>query len=121
MTAPGEPGPLGEEARLLVEAARDWAARTFPEEHVATGSAECRWCPVCRGVAALRDPEVADKVAGAVVAAAGALAVLLDAFTADRPPPAADPAPAAARPGPPAAAESADPAPHALHHDIPLD
>ena len=87
MTGPGHgPGPvggLGEEARALVEAARDWAARTFPESH----SAECQWCPVCRTVAALRDPEVADRVAGAVTAAAGTLASVLDSLTRPAPPP----------------------------------
>lgn len=81
MTAPG---PLGDEARALVEAAREWAARTFPDAatHLATDSAECQWCPVCRAVAALRTPETADRIAGAVTAAAGALAAVLDAFTA---------------------------------------
>ena len=74
MTAPG---PLGEEARALVEAARDWAVRTFPESH----STECQWCPVCRTVGALRSPETGEKVAGAVTAAAGMLAGLLDALT----------------------------------------
>jgi hypothetical protein len=86
------PGPLGDEARALVGAARDWAARTFPESH----SPECQWCPVCRTVAALRDPDVADRVAGAVSAAAGALASLLDSFAHPPPPPQrpdADPAP----------------------------
>ncbi|HEY7104189.1 MAG TPA: hypothetical protein VH573_21345 [Mycobacteriales bacterium] len=91
MTAPGS-GPLGQEARALVDAAREWAARTFPESH----SAECQWCPVCRTVAALRDPDVADRVAGAVTAAAGTLASLLDAFT--RPAPAPPPPPPAAAP-----------------------
>ena len=99
MTAPG---PLGDEARALVEAARDWAARTFPEldAHVATGSAECRWCPVCRAVAALRAPETADRTAGAVAAAGGALAAVLEALAS---PPTREPEP------PPAA------------HDIPVD
>jgi hypothetical protein len=92
VTAPGSPGPgpLGQEARALVDAARDWAVRTFPESH----SAECQWCPVCRTVAALRDPDVVDRVAGAVTAAAGTLASLLDAVTrpAPEPPPPAPPA-----------------------------
>ena len=47
MTAPG---PLGDEARALVGAARDWAARTFPESH----SPECQWCPVCQAARAAR-------------------------------------------------------------------
>ncbi|CAA9275013.1 MAG: hypothetical protein AVDCRST_MAG41-3182, partial [uncultured Corynebacteriales bacterium] len=91
---PAGPGPLGEEARLLVEAAREWAARTFPdaERHLAT----CQWCPVCRGVAALRSPDVGEKVALAVTAAATALAAVLDSVSA---PPAG-----AAEPANPAAA-----------------
>jgi hypothetical protein len=83
------PGPLGDEARALVEAARDWAARTFPESH----SAECSWCPGCRAVAALRSPGTADRIAGAVTAAAGALAAVLESLTA--PPSAPAPAPGA--------------------------
>ena len=91
MTGPGHgPGPvggLGEEARALVEAARDWVVRTVPESH----SAECQWCPVCRTVAALRDPDVADRVAGAVAAAAGTLASVLDSLTRPAPSPAPPP------------------------------
>lgn len=86
MTGPGAAGaagPLGEEARRLVEAARDWAVRTFPEvdAHVATGSPECCWCPLCRAVAALRSgrPEVTEKVADVLTAGAHALAAVLDA------------------------------------------
>ncbi|HST65308.1 MAG TPA: hypothetical protein VLM05_08980 [Mycobacteriales bacterium] len=81
--------PIEDEARALVEAARDWAVRALPESH----SAECTWCPVCRTVAALRSPEAAEKITTAVTAAAGTLASFLDALT--RPtPPAPDPAPA---------------------------
>jgi len=84
VTAPGPaPGPLAEEARRLVEAARDWAVRTFPDVdgHLATGGAQCRWCPLCRAVAGLRAdrPEVTAKLAEVVTAAAGALAAVLDA------------------------------------------
>ena len=102
MTAPG---PLGDEARALVEAARVWAARTFPEldAHVATGAAECQWCPVCRAVSALRAPETADRIAGAVTAAAGALATVLDALTT---PPPREPEPAR---------------PPARSYDVPVD
>jgi hypothetical protein len=109
MTAPG---PLGDEARALVEAARDWAARTFPDldTHVATGSAECQWCPVCRAVAALRTPELTDRITGAVTVAAGALASVLDALTG---PPAPPPSPLS----PPAPYES----PIDIPIDIPID
>ena len=108
MTGPA--GEIGQEARALVEAARDWAARTFPESH----SAECQWCPVCRTVAALRDPDVADRVAGAVTAAAGTLAGLLDSLTRPASWPASGPASGPA-PGP-----APPPAPPA-GHEIPLD
>ncbi len=94
----GDAGDVGAEARALVQAARDWVARTVPE----SPAAECQWCPVCRTVAALRDPDVADRVAGAVAAAAGTLASVLDSFT---------------RPAPPAPPASPPPA----VHDIPLD
>ncbi len=127
MTAPG---PLEEEARLLVEAAREWAARTFPDAdaHGATGSAECCWCPLCRAVAAVRSPDAAQRVAGAVTAAASALAGVLDAVTAPRDPgagpqgaarPDAGPPSGAARPRAwsPPVAEPAPPSPQ----PIPLD
>jgi hypothetical protein len=91
--------PLPDEARALVEAARDWAVRTLPESH----SAECTWCPVCRTVAALRSPEAADRIADVVSAAAGTLASFLEGLT--RP----------AQPSPPPAA----PAPQPV--DIPID
>lgn len=135
------PGPLGDEARLLVEAARQWAARTFPEEHVATGSTECCWCPVCRAVAAVRRPETAERVAGAVTAAATVLAGLLDSLAApDRPrdpddPGGGGPGPGGSGPGGPGAGPSdgfgpARPGPAAdggpapsvpVAQDIPLD
>jgi hypothetical protein len=108
------PGPLGEEARRLVEAAREWAVRAFPEpaeEPAAHGAAECGWCPVCRTVAALRGdrPEVTDRLVELVTAAAGALAAVLD--TLARP---------AAGPPPPAAAADPEPPPR-RPQPIPLD
>ena len=88
MTGPGSVGDLGTEARALVEAARDWVVRTVPESH----AAECQWCPVCRTVAALRDPDVAHRLAGVVTAAAGVLASALDSLTRPAPPPPTPPA-----------------------------
>ena len=69
---PGGPEPVGsvaEEAAKLLGAFSGWAKEhgdglsSFTDglhEHVATGSAECAWCPVCRTVAAVRQtsPEV---------------------------------------------------------------
>ncbi|HEV7657666.1 MAG TPA: hypothetical protein VGP36_23450 [Mycobacteriales bacterium] len=87
----GGPGPLGDEARAFVEAARDWVVRTFPESH----AAECQWCPLCRTVAALRSPDATDRVVTAVTTAAGTLASLLESLTHPEPPtaPASAPAP----------------------------
>lgn len=105
MTAPG---PLGEEARLLVEAARDWAARVLPDGD--GHGADCSWCPVCRTAAALRTPEVSAALATAVTAAAGALATFLDTLAT---PPAPDAGPTAE----PAPAPVPEPAPQ----HIPMD
>lgn len=118
-------GPLGEEARLLVEAAQEWAARTFPgtEQHLAGGPAGCQWCPVCRGAAALAAPDVAEKVAVAVTAAAGALAAFLAAFGPPADPGPAGPPPAGpppARPWPDRASPEPTP-PGPGHHEIPVD
>ncbi len=69
---PRGPEPVGsvaEEAAKLFGAFSGWAKEhgdglsSFSDglhEHVATGSAECAWCPVCRTVAAIRQtsPEV---------------------------------------------------------------
>jgi hypothetical protein len=59
----------------------DSAAAAFREldEHVATGSAECRYCPVCRVVHAVREtsPEVRTHLAVAGVNLFQAAAALL--------------------------------------------
>ena len=87
-----EVGDVGEEAAKLLGALSDWArdtarpvsgpglgetlsgladqaARTVSEinAHLATGSAECTWCPVCRTVHAVRQtsPEVRAHLTGA--------------------------------------------------------
>jgi hypothetical protein len=49
------------------------------DEHLATGATECRYCPVCRTVEALRrtDPEVAQHLAEAAQSLSRAVAGLL--------------------------------------------
>ena len=115
------PGPLGEEALRLVEAAREWAVRTFPEvdAHVSTGAPECCWCPLCRAVAVLRGdrPEVTERLAEVLTAAAGALAAVLDA--AGRPAAGRPPAGSDAPPDPPPDADH--PTRQAGIQVIPLD
>ncbi|WP_188777265.1 hypothetical protein [Marmoricola endophyticus] len=95
-----EVGSVGEEAVKLLGALSQWAREQSQEQgraahavadhvadaardvdaHLATDSAECRWCPVCRVVHAVRQtsPEVRDHLVSAagslLEAAAGLLA-----------------------------------------------
>lgn len=105
-SSPGDPevGPLAEEAAKLLTALSGWAREQGGQvgdavgetatglaghatrvshdldDHLATGSAECEYCPICRTVHAVRQlsPEVKDHLAAAaaslVQAAAGMLA-----------------------------------------------
>lgn len=96
----GDVGSVGEEAAKLFGALSDWArdhgadvghglsglasqaaaAARDVGEHVDTGAEECRWCPVCRTVHAVREasPEVRAHLgvaaAALMQAAAGVLA-----------------------------------------------
>lgn len=92
MTRPEEEpvGSVGDEAAKLLGALggalSDWAADHTRgiDEHIATGSAECLYCPVCRTVHAVRQasPEVKEQLmtaassllqaASGLLAAAGA-------------------------------------------------
>lgn len=105
--AAGDVGSVGEEAAKLFGALTDWArdhglgdvagtaggaaadaARAARaglgevDEHIATGSAECGYCPVCRGIQVVRQttPEVRAHLASAgaslLQAAAGILATV---------------------------------------------
>jgi hypothetical protein len=78
-------GAAAEAARLLA-ALQDWV-RDDVGEHLATGSAQCRYCPLCTAVAVLRGdrPEVTEKL---LEAGTAFLAALRAAFEA---PPAGDP------------------------------
>jgi len=93
----GDVGSVGEEAAKLLHALQDWAGHTGGEqteatasaaaspwqhlnEHVATGAPECRYCPVCQVIGAVRQtsPEVRAHLTSAasslLQAAAGLLA-----------------------------------------------
>lgn len=96
MTEGGEPqvDSLGEEAVKLLQALQDWARETTDgaeqsrgvgllsnlNEHIATGSQDCQYCPVCQLIAAVRatSPEVKHHLGVAasslLQAAAGVLA-----------------------------------------------
>jgi hypothetical protein len=75
-------GSLGDEAAKLLGVLAGWASEHARDlnEHVATGAAECTYCPICRTVHAVRgaSPEVRDQLATAastfLQAAAGLLA-----------------------------------------------
>ena len=68
-------GSAGEEAAKLFAAVQDWARARFDHEHLATGSAECQVCPVCQGIAALRQvrPETVEHLLDAAASLVAAL------------------------------------------------
>ncbi|MET8321481.1 hypothetical protein [Micromonospora sp. NPDC005189] len=78
----------------------------------ATGSAECCVCPVCRGIAALRDPspEFAERLATGAGDLAAGVASLLRAFSPAEPPATSpsEPASESNAPASPAPAASTD-------------
>ncbi len=86
---PDEPvGSVGEEAAKLLGAVQEWARESGSEyadataaaaggaasslnrvnEHLATGGEDCRYCPLCQVISAVRDtsPEVKQHLASAV-------------------------------------------------------
>jgi hypothetical protein len=99
-------GSLGEEAAKLLGALSDWArdqgtdyagtasgaAGAFShalhevDEHVATGGADCRYCPVCKVIHVVRQtsPEVRTHLAMAAGSLMNAAAGLLATQTQDR-------------------------------------
>ena len=69
--------------RLLADAVHEWARARFGDPataHIATGAAECAWCPICQLIAALRGdrPDVADKLAAAATAVVDVVGSLLN-------------------------------------------
>jgi hypothetical protein len=64
LTTDDEPvGSLGSEAAQLLEALQDWARDAGSDQHIATGSPACTYCPLCRLISALRDnPEVREHL-----------------------------------------------------------
>ncbi len=94
----GPVGSVGEEAAKLFDALQDWAAETggagglgglgdqwrAVNEHVATGGADCLYCPVCQMIGKVREtsPEVRTHLAVAASSLLQAAAGLLDARAA---------------------------------------
>ena len=82
-------GNVGDEAAKLLGALADWAgdhARDL-NDHLATGDAECLYCPICRTVHAVREvsPEVKAQLAGAASTFLQAAAGLLSAAASSEP------------------------------------
>lgn len=93
-------GSVAEEAARLFDALQDWAAQSGVAhaqatgavadaaagglrdlgEHIATGAEECRYCPVCRGIEAVRStsPEVRAHLKAAGSSLAHAVSALLE-------------------------------------------
>jgi hypothetical protein len=91
-------GNVGEEAVKLLKALQDWAQdsggdaaasgaasafRTF-NEHIATGDEECKYCPVCQVISAVREvsPEVKQHLTSAASSLLNAAAAAM--ATGDR-------------------------------------
>jgi hypothetical protein len=74
------PGPLGEEAARLAEALTEWARGHGDEIPVATGSAECRLCPVCQLITLMRQarPETFAHLLDATAALAAAARTVIE-------------------------------------------
>jgi hypothetical protein len=86
-------GSVTEEAVKLFGALSGWAKEhgegvsAFTDglhEHVATGSAECTWCPVCRTVAAVR--QTSPEVRAHLATAASSLMLAVSGMMASQPP-----------------------------------
>lgn len=73
-------GSAADEAAKLFSAVQDWVRTRWDSEHLATGSTECQICPLCQGVAALRqvNPETVEHL---LDAAASFVAALKSALT----------------------------------------
>jgi hypothetical protein len=92
VSRPHEVGSAAEEAARLFTALEDWArtraSALLDDEHLATGSAECRVCPVCQAIGTLRHvrPDAVEHLLDAT-------ASLVAALRAAAVPPSGEPAP----------------------------
>jgi hypothetical protein len=98
---PDPVGSLAEEAAKLLGALSGWAREHGDgvsamagsmagsvadelHEHLATGSPECAWCPVCRTVAAVR--ETSPEVRAHLASAASSFMLAVSGMMATQPP-----------------------------------
>jgi hypothetical protein len=98
-------GSVGEEAAKLIDALQDWAKESGAagglggglgglgdqwrsvNEHIATGGADCTYCPVCQVIHRVREasPEVRGHVAVAASSLLQAAAALIEARAPKQP------------------------------------
>jgi hypothetical protein len=76
-------GSAAEEAAKLAAALQDFARRTTGE-HIATGSPECRLCPICQLISFARDtnPAVVEHLVNATESLAAALRAAMPGYQA---------------------------------------
>ena len=92
MTGRHDVGSAAEEAARLFAAVEDWArtraGHVLDDEHLATGSPECRVCPVCQAVGALRHvkPEAVEHLLDAAASFVAALRATAATPPSDGPP-----------------------------------
>jgi hypothetical protein len=111
--------PRDEAERLVAAALAALSVAAKSTEGFATGSAECCVCPLCKAIAAAREPDTdfAERLASGMGDLATGLAGVLRAFGAPAGPRPAEPRPAEPRPaeprpaGPEPASDSAEPRP----------
>jgi hypothetical protein len=93
-------GSVGEEAVKLFKALQDWAQESGGDaaatgaasafqtinEHIATGADECKFCPVCQVISAVREvsPEVKQHLSSAASSLLHAAAAAMSTDTAAR-------------------------------------
>ena len=86
-------GSAADEAAKLFVALEQWArqktGRLLDDEHLATGSSECQFCPVCQGIGALRHvrPESVEHLLDAAASFVTALKTAVSAPTDGSPRP----------------------------------
>lgn len=83
-------GSVGDEAARLLFAAGDWFQRnigTAQTSHIATGSPDCTWCPVCQVISIVRGdrPELTDRLAETQAAVASLLHVMTEVVSSAMP------------------------------------
>lgn len=82
-----EPGPIGEEATRLLEAALSWLRERSSSEAGEHEPLTCRVCPLCRLLGAARgvQPETFEHILAAAESMLAAARTLVDSREAPRP------------------------------------